>query len=360
MGGIGQQFARSDGGGNRPSGGFDSTAFRALELPGLDPKPQGPGRRRKEPKSSMPMLLAGAALLVVGMIVLVMMTHSTPKTDADDRGMAVFHAADLRGHMVTRWNGKAQYQLKIDPVDPEEKAQFAYAAANPPGPMYVNIRMLDQAGFALCGKQVLFAYDPARNAAAPIPSAGRRASKRVAERIAREQAEQKAALAGAQAQEQTREQGNDIFQNELGDDGSVIAVNVQGSLPCSRDQYKKIDYWDFATNFPTVEEQDALLHHKAQAKALAERRAAERRKAARTASAFYIEGEDRISLFDASRESLAMGDGKSFYIPGKPDQGTAISWAANSSLIHYKCDQRANCSLKHAGSTTVIYGRLNE
>ena len=87
MGGIGQQFARSDGGGNRPSGGFDSTAFRALELPGLDPKPQGPGQRRKEPKSSMPMLLAGAALLVVGMIVLVMMTHSTPKTDADDRGM---------------------------------------------------------------------------------------------------------------------------------------------------------------------------------------------------------------------------------------------------------------------------------
>ncbi len=363
MGGIGQQFARSDGGGNRPSGGFDSTAYRALELPGLDVNPQGSTKqkqKKKAPQSGMLMLLAGFVLLVVGLIVLVMMTHTSPKTDADDRGMAVFHASDLRGHLVTRWNGTAQYQLKIDTVDPREKAQFAYATANLPGPVYVNIRMLDQAGFALCGKQVLFVYNPAKNAAAPIPDAGPHAKKAVADRIAREQAAQKAALASAQAQEQARESGQDIFQNELGDDGSVVAVNVQGALPCSRDQYKKIDYWDFATNFPTVEEQDALLHHREQARELEARREANRKKAARGNSAFYILGEDRASLFDASRELLAMNDGKSFYIPRKADQGTAIAWAAESSLIHYKCDQHANCSLMHAGSTSFIYGKLNE
>lgn len=358
MGGIGQQFSRSGAGGDRPSGAFDSSAFRSQESPGL--LPEGPFGPKKKSKNSLPLILAGFSLLAIGMIVLVMMTRPTSKDTSDDRGAAVSHASGLQGHLATQWTGKTQYRLEIKPVDPQQRAQFAYAAANPPGPLYLNIRLLDRSGFAVCGKQVLFAFDPAKSAPPPIANPGRHVKKSVAERIAREQEAQKAELAKAQAQEQAREHGNDILQNEMGEDGSILAVNVQGTLPCSRDQYKQIDYWDFATNFPTVDEQDALMKHQSQAKALAERRAAQHRRVAKAASAFYIEGEERVTLYDAAREMLGTGDGKGFYIARKTEQATAASWAENSSLIQYKCDQHANCALKRAGTATVIYGRLNE
>ena len=68
-----------------------------------------------------------------------------------------------------------------------------------------------------------------------------------------------------QAAEVVREQGKDVFQSQIGPDGLVTAVNVQGSLPCSPDQYQKASYWDLNTNFPTLDEQAALLDPKAAA-----------------------------------------------------------------------------------------------
>ena len=367
MGDSGQQFPGGAAGSNQPGATFDSTAFRSAETSGLGlpegfgiPEPKPP---RKLPKDRRPLILAGFGALALVMIALVVASLPKSKADADDWGEGVFHAAALRGHLVTRWDGKAQYQLEIKPIDPRQNTQFAYVAGNPPGPLYLNIRLLDQAGFAVCGKQVLFAFDPAKSAPAPIPDAGPRARKAVAERIAREQAAQRATLQSQQAQEQAREHGNDILQNELGEDGTIVSVNAAGTLPCSREQYKRIYYWDFATNFPTVDEQDALMHHEKETqarKAYEARMAARRRNAAASLSAFYVEGEDRATGYETARNLLETADRKRFFIGKRSDQAVAAGWAADSSLIHYKCDQHANCALKHAGTVLVIYGSLNE
>ncbi|MDE3186112.1 MAG: hypothetical protein KGM96_01145 [Acidobacteriota bacterium] len=359
MGDSGQRFPGGGMSGSDPYGpsGLYRSAAASSNEPG---RPGGP---KKGAKNHFPLALAGFALLALVFIAVLVMSRSKPKTDADDWGSAVSHVSGLQGHLIARWNGKAEYQLGLKPVDPTESAQFAYAAANPPEPLYLNVRLLDQAGFQICSKQVLFAFDPAKSAPPPISDAGPHAKKAVAERIAHEQAAQKAQLQSLQAQEQAREHGNDIFQNELGEDGKIVAVNAHGTLPCTAEQYKRVDYWDFATNFPTVADQDALLHHlkeKQARKELEARMAARRKKAAVMLSAFYQEGEDRATRYEAASAVLGTADGKSFYIAKTSDQATAASWASESSLIHYKCDQRANCALKHAGSTTVIYARQNE
>ena len=49
-----------------------------------------------------------------------------------------------------------------------------------------------------------------------------------------------------------------MFQNLAGSDGMINAISAQGDLPCSADAYKRANYWDFSTNFPTIEEQEAL------------------------------------------------------------------------------------------------------
>ena len=61
----------------------------------------------------------------------------------------------------------------------------------------------------------------------------------VAERNAAYQAARQSALTQIQAAEVVREHGKDVFQSRTGPDGLVTAVNVQGTLPCSPDQYQR-------------------------------------------------------------------------------------------------------------------------
>lgn len=314
-------------------------------------------------KSSIPLVLVGFILLAACAIVVMVMNRPNSKSASDDLGAGVFKAAGLKGHLVAQWTGKAQYQLHIEPLDPQQSADFAYVAGNPPAPLYVTIRLLDSSGFSVCGKDILLRFDPSKAAHPPISGPRRPANKAEAARIAQEQAARHADLQRQQAQEQERERGSDLFQNQLGADGQVEAIDAQGELPCSADQYKRVDYWDFTTNFPVLEEQEALRNHqkeKLEQLAREARLAAHRQNAKKFVSAFYIQGDDRVTGYDASRSLLGAGAGKSFFIERASDQTVAASWAADSPLIHYKCDQHGACALKHAGTATVIYGRLNE
>ena len=60
--------------------------------------------------------------------------------------------------------------------------------------------------------------------------------------------------------------------------------------------------------------------------------------------------------FDSTRGILVGGPGNNFTIVRKSDLAAAEAWAANSSLIHYKCDQHANCALKRAGDYDAHLG----
>lgn len=299
-------------------------------------------------------LLFGVA--IVACLAVIASTQKRPNgapsipPDADDLGQGVANASGLRGHLVTRWqNGKTQYMLKIEPLDPRDAVGFSAVTSNPSKPISINIRVLDSAGFALCGKEIDLRFDPTRslhaNAALAKKSAGAHPAPQ-------------AALQQAALQETARENGKDLFQNIVGSDGAVDALWAQGELPCSPDQYRRFDYWDLTTNFPTIAEQDQPMARPHAESTEASAAAKARRKLAVKApvSNFYIEGDDRVTAYEPSRSLLVL-PGRSFYIPGKSDQTTVADWAADSALIHFKCDQQENCSLRTGAR--AVYGRVN-
>ncbi len=332
----------------------DSTSFA----------PGTPQKRRKKSSSKSILVLLVVALAIGGVV---LATQSTSKSksnpnDTDDLAQGVNNASGLRGHLVTRWQqGKTQYQLKIEPIDPRANAGFALVTGSPLQPISINVRVLDSSGFALCGKEILLPFDPANagQTNVQLPKNKAEADKLLAAR--------QADLQRMRAEEHARESGKDVFEDIAGTDGKIEALWAQGVLPCSPDQYKRFDYWDMTTNFPTLPEQQTLLDRKAgpPKKSAAEERAEAQRKAAAAAakkplSAFYVEGDDRITAYEASRTLLSAGPGRRFFIDRKADQAVAAEWAADSALIHYKCDQRAVCALRHAGSTAVVMGRMND
>ena len=245
---------------------------RSFSIPRKGARRQNNPRRRR---NRTILLLGGfAALIVFGIFVL--MTVNKPKDDTPppgDLGPGIVAVDGLRGHLVTRWDGNAKsgrlsYKLQIEPMEDRWGAGFSHAVTNAAMPMSVNIRLLDSTGFALCGKEIDFRFDP-QNAELPVTVSavganGKKLS--LAERNAAMQAARQSQVTQMQAAEAAREQGKDIFQNQTTADGQVAAINAQGTLPCSPDQYKRVDYWDFNTNFPTLDEQAVLLDPKAHAK----------------------------------------------------------------------------------------------
>ena len=51
---------------------------------------------------------------------------------------------------------------------------------------------------------------------------------------------------------------------------------------------------------------------------------------------------------------------KTFTIDKRYGQAAAMRWANNYTLIHYRCDQQANCALSSAGNAAVLHARLGE
>jgi len=322
-------------------------------------------------KKPFPFLLLSFGAVAIIVLALLFLTRPK-KTDGPlpgDLGPGIVAQAGLRGHLLTQWAGTAktgslQYQLRLEPIGPVQAPGFEKVVANPPAPYSINLRVLDQAGFAMCGKEILFHFDPKNVHLTPLPTP--HPGKKAAEAAAAAEAARKAQLDGMIAAEADRERGKDIFENQADADGNISAVNAKGTLPCSPDQYKRAYYWDFSTSFPTVDEQLALVDPKSAAARLREQeggsRADSRRKnsAKKLQSAYYIQGDDRITEFDPLNGVLEATSGKNFTIPNKPEQAIVANWAHSYSLIHYKCDQHANCALSAAGGVSVVYGRISE
>lgn len=291
------------------------------------------------------LLLGFVAVAGIGIITVTQKQFFTTKAatvDSDDMGQGIANAAGIRGHLVTRWQqGKVQYMLKMEPLDGRNAAGFSAVASNPPKPISINVRLLDAAGFALCGKEIDLHYDPTRtqHPNAPLP---RNASDA---QIAQQQATlQRLSM---QLHESQREAGKDIFQNIQANDGSIEALWSQGELPCSPDQYRKFDYWDITTNFPTLAEQSVLLGHKPVVAGQPQEVAASTNEAGSAkgkrkpavkgpVSTFFVEGDDQISMYEPGRGMLTGDSGHSFFIPVKSDQVVAANWAANYSHIHFR------------------------
>ncbi len=329
------------------------------------PPPAPLKARARSPKQSLPLVWIGAALLVSLLGALVAFHHSslTPAPDSQDLGDGVFKPAGLRGHMQVRWDGKLHYQVQIQPIDATMESGFTYVLSNPPRPLELTIHLVDSSGFNLCQKDILIPWDPARSLPDLSAEPPTRGGKAALMRWQQESAMRQAQLTSLEVQEQARERGQDLFQPQLDPDGNIIALNAQGEVPCSRQTFKHVDFWEISTNFPTLEEQQALMnrqHQKIDELAQRAQRQARQKFTKRFASAFYVQGDEHITGYDPSNGTLITGPGTTFIVTHPSDWPLAAQWAASSALIHYKCGQQAVCVLTHSGSTSAIYAKMNE
>ena len=183
-----------------------------------------------------------------------------------DLGPGIVAVDGLRGHLDTVWEGDAKtgklvYKLRIEPMEDRWGKGFSRVTSNAPMPLLVNIRLLDSRDLRFAERKSTSGLIPRRRTCRFQRHHGRRQREETHGRRANAAllAARQSEIAQMQAAEVIRERGKDIFQNQTTDEGQVTAVNVQGSLPCSPDQYRHTDYWDFNTNFPTLEQQAALL-----------------------------------------------------------------------------------------------------
>jgi hypothetical protein len=168
-------------------------------------------------------------------------------------------------------------------------------------------------------------------------------------------------LAALTAQETAREQGADIFQNQIGPDGQIEAINAQGEISCSKRAYEKATSWSFTPNFPSVAEQDEWLKRALDVQAGAETPSAPAPAAAQAPRkrivvkvppkllAFSVEGDDLIVDFDTFNGVVETRGGKVFLV-GKASAAAADSrWQDYPVSVHYRCDSNAACTLTHTG-----------
>jgi hypothetical protein len=281
-----------------------------------------------------------------------------------DLGEGIFNAAGLRGHLVANWEGKAGYRFRLEPIGMQYQAGFAAVLANPQRPFSAKLHLMDANGFTICSTEILFPFDPAQapdpNPLTP-PPAPKRLSRAEAELMAAQwAAQQQERLHQRQLQELDREHGQEIFQNELGSDGTIAAVTAQSDLPCDRSAYKRFDTFNFTTNFPSYAEQTDLLRQQATAIMRPVPKATPIYKPSVRTSPFVasVEGDDVITGYAPARGVATTSGGKIFLLEKGNLHGNAAGWQVFPASIHYRCDSRAACLLTRSGTSVVLYARL--
>jgi hypothetical protein len=155
-----------------------------------------------------------------------------------DLGGAQALASGLDGQLTTKWNNGLDYRLTIEPTSQSLRPGFALAVTSSPRPLSVGIELLDSAGTALCGRDIVVRFDPTLG-----KSGGGDGN----------------AVELLKQQELAREHGRDIFENQIGDDGQIAAIGAQGRMPCTQQAYSAAASWTLSADFPSVSEQGELL-----------------------------------------------------------------------------------------------------
>jgi hypothetical protein len=282
----------------------------------------------------------------------------------DDLGAGIFNAAGLKGNLIAKWEGKAEYRLRIEPIYQQQLAGFEATITDPPRPLSVDIRLMDSSNFVLCGKKILLKFDPRNAAIYAGTNLATSASNAVAAPAARDAAAQEADLARQDAEELQREHEQDIFQNEIGSDGQIAAIGAQGDLPCPVESYKRIVSWDMTADFPVIDEQKELQARQAWVAAHPEWSAirshgAEKNRIATIKSLpSPIEGDDVITGENPSQGIVGTGAGREFFINRNELLNPAAGWLVFPAAIHYRCEKNGACIITRLGTTAVQHARL--
>lgn len=292
-----------------------------------------------------------------------------------DLGLAISNTDGLKGHLFLNWDEKLGYRLVVEPSDPGRHAEFSLAVGSPPRPLSFDIQLKDSAGSMLCSKTIVLKYDPRQAATLAASDKGPQALNASAGNVPPDQKAQAIDIARLEGLELQREHGQDIFQNDIGQDGQSESISSQGEIPCSKQAYERTTSWSFTSDFPTLDEQAELLKRQADLRAGASTSSTELStadKAAKAASAarkkarkrvpedflaFAIEGDDELVGYDPSKGLAETSSRKTFIIDKTNGAFNAATWEDVPANIHYKCDLKAACTLSRRGAT-VLYARL--
>jgi hypothetical protein len=273
-----------------------------------------------------------------------------------DLGSVTSSAAGLSGHLFIQWDKKLVYRLALKPSDPDYQAGFALAAVSSPRPLSVELRLQNSEGFVLCSKSILLKYN-AENAAAFAELDDSGAATADAAGTLSAQLAQGTDPARLQAEEIEREQGKDVFQNQIGPDGQIAALNAEGDLSCSGSAYEKAAIWSFESDFPSLAEQSELEKRQKEIEARAGQPspaefAARKRNAAKAAAKllpFWVEGDDSVVDFDTVHGVIQTRGRKTFYIAAATAAAADSRWQDYPVNIHFRCDRSSSCELMHTG-----------
>jgi hypothetical protein len=320
-------------------------------------------------------LIAAALGILAGVAFAVFALRSPDRNGPFDLGLVISDADGLKGHLILNWGEKLGYRLVVEPNDPGRRAEFSLAVSSPPRPLSLDLQLKGPAGSVLCTKTIVLKYDPKHAAALAGSDRGPQAVNAKAVNAVFDKKAQAIDIARLEGLELQREHGQDMFQNDIGQDGQIESVSAEGEIPCSKHAYDRTASWSFSPNFPTLDEQAELLKRQANLHpdanaAPTELSAAD--KAARAASAarkkakkkvpdnlasFAIEGDDELVGYDPSKGLIETSTRKTFVIDKTSGAFNAAAWEDVPANIHYKCDLKDACTLSRRGAT-VLYARL--
>jgi hypothetical protein len=321
-----------------PTGGAsheDLYGFRATmnePAPVEDPKAEAKEAKSKRALALLPILLI-LVLGVLAVLVIPKVTKSKAPPLYVDLGTRRFDSAGLGARLIARWEGAMAYQLYIDPVDPQQAAGFQAVTVNPPHPVSLVIRLLDSTGAVACQKEVVLPT--------PAPLTG--------------------STDPSQALPPMQTTSGDTVQNIAGPDGQIAEVTVTGGLPCSLKQYQSLTTWQFFTNFPTLDEQDAWLKHQKL------NDIANGRKSSSAAGGFSpriqhlpaaIDDDDVIVGDNPVRGTVDTQGGRVFLVGVTGLRNRTAEWQVFPAAIHFRCEKNGTCILTRVNSRTTLQARL--
>ncbi len=304
-----------------------------------EPAPaEGEQQSKARSKRALPLLPILLLLALVALALLLIPKMAKPNLPARyiDLGTRRFDSAGLGGRLIARWEGSAGYQLYIDPLDPQQTAQFQAVAVNPPHPLTLVLRLLNSEGEVACEKEIALPTPP------PLTDS--------------------AISAAALAPMQTA--SGDTVENIAGDDGQVAEITVTGGLPCSLKEYKSLAGWEFFTNFPTMDDQKDWLKQQGGEKV----DAATGRKVHFASGARFnpriqhlpapIDGDGVIVGDNRVRGTIDTSDGRVFFVGVSGLRNSAAEWQIFPAAIHFRCEKNGSCVLTRENSHTTLQARL--
>lgn len=319
-------------------------SFRTAMAAAEPEQGQAPERQASSPLKPALMLgaLVAAFVLLFVLVIMAFPSISMSKSKAPalyiDLGNRRFDPAGLAGRLIVRWEGKAGYELYLDPLDQDDATGFQVLATNPPHPLSVVIRLLDTEGTVACQKEIDFPA-PGQPGSPPDPT---------------------------QALMPQTTAGGDTIRDLTGSDGKIAEITTSGALPCSLKAYQRIAAWDFATNFPTVaDQQNEAKQEQENAKdpATGSRRS-------RTATGWRlsavqfvrlpapVEGDDVIVGDNPARGTVDTSSGREFLIGAGGALARSSEWQIFPSAIHFRCEKTGICTLTRYSSRSILQARL--